>query len=182
MGMQRQNSGAKRQGGYTLVELLIVLALIAAAAALVMPSIGHAFGNLELRLGGSAVVTVFKQAHTHSLYESCGYMVVFGPSSDAQRKLYLVRDDGKTIAHAELPARVRLRAEQNGAWGDETLPVHFFPNGASQALEIDLQGDRDRHMQIVLDPLTGRARVSQIYGGDDASTPGGVQVIGGGSR
>ena len=169
------NSG-DRQRGYTLMELMVVLALIAVAAALVVPSIGHAFANLQLRMAASSMAEIFKQARVHAVYEGRSVVVLFGPAEESPRNLYLVRDDGRTLAHVALPRDVRLRVEQRGAWSYVVQPVHFFHDGSSEAMQIDLEDQRERHVQLTLDPLTARARLSQIYGGADS----GVTVSRGG--
>jgi prepilin-type N-terminal cleavage/methylation domain-containing protein len=181
MRLASHNSRRGAHRGYTLMEMMVVVALVAIAAALVAPSIGHAFGNFELRLAATSVSTLFKQARTRAVYEGHSCAVVFGPAAESPRTLYLVREDGKTLERAVLPSGVKLRIERGGEWSYETEPLHFFSNGSSQAAQFDLAGDRERHLQLVLDPLTARARVSQIYGGGEASA-GSVSVSQGGSR
>ena len=154
----------RSEEGFTLIELMIVLALVAIASALVLPAIGHAFGNLELRTAASSMSSLFAQARTHSVYEGRSYQVVFGPSDDPSRQLFLLRDDGRQIQHITLPAHIAVLAgTADGVWGAEVQPVHFFPDGTSELAQLDLRDPRKKHVQLVLDPLTARARVTQIY-------------------
>ena len=63
-------------------------------------------------------------------------------------------------------SRTEWRAENaQNEWSDQPRAVHFFPDGSSEFLQLDLRGQRDRHVQVALDPLTARARVGQIYQG-----------------
>lgn len=169
MRLERNNS---KQRGYTLMEIMVVLALIAIATALVLPSIGHGFGNFELRLAASSVSTAFKQARMHAVYEARNYIVVFGPEQERRRDIYVVRDDGKTIDHVTLSGNLRLLVSQDrDVWGDELRPIHFFPDGRSEAMQLDIGGGNGHHLQLALNPLTGRAQVTQLYDAQQPALP-----------
>ncbi len=163
---------SRYQRGYTLMEMMVVLALIAVAAALVLPSFTHGYGNFELRLAATSVSTAFKQARTHAVYEARNYFVVFGPEQDRRRDVYVLRDDGKTMEHVVLSGNLRLLAEQQrDVWTEEVRPIHFFPDGHSDAMQLDIAGENGRHLQLFLNPLTARAQVTQLYSSDDKPAP-----------
>jgi general secretion pathway protein H len=153
-----------KQRGYTLMEMMVVLALIAVAAALVVPSIARGYGNFELRLAATSVSTAFKQARTHAVYEARNYVVIFGPEQQRSRDIYIVRDDGKTAEHVTLSGNLRLLAgQQRGVWTEELRPIHFFPDGRSDGMQLDMAGGNGHHLQLWLNPLTARAQVTQLY-------------------
>ena len=163
MNLRKPNSR-----GFTLIELVIVLALVAIASALVLPAIGHAFGNLELHTAASSISSIFGQARTHSVYEGRSYQIVFGPADEASRQLFLLRDDGQQVQHITLPSHIAVVAGgADDVWNPEVQPVHFFPDGTSEMLQLDLRGQRQKHVTVSLDPLTARARVTQIYDGTE---------------
>ena len=146
------------------MEMMVVLALIAVAVALVLPSMSNGYGNFQLRLAASSISTAFKQARMHAVYEARNYVVVFGEERDRRRDLYIVRDDGKTVDHVVLTGNLRLLAEQQrDVWTEDLRPIHFFPDGRSEALQLDVAGDAGRHLQLALNPLTARAQVTQLY-------------------
>ena len=146
------------------MEMMVVLALIAVVVALVVPSLGRGYGNFQLRLAASSISTAFKQARTHAVYEARNYVVVFGPESEMRRDLYVVRDDGKTVDHIVLSGHLRLLAEQTrDNWAEDLRPVHFFADGRSDAMQLDVSGESGHHLQLALNPLTARARVTQLY-------------------
>lgn len=173
------------------MEMMVVLALIAIAAALVLPSIAHGYGNFELRLAATSVSTAFKQARTHAVYEGRNYIVVFGPEQDRRRDIYVLRDDGRTVEHVTLSGHLRLLAEQRrGVWIEDLRPIHFFPDGRSEAMQLDIAGANGHHLQLALNPLTARAQVTQLYDSQEqpvaapAQEPAesGVTVYRGGGR
>ena len=182
----KASANNSKQRGYTLMEMMVVLALIAVAMALVVPSIAHGYGSFEVRLAASSLSTVFKQARIHAVYEARDYVVVIGPQQERRRDMYVLRDDGKTVEHVTLSGDLRLLAEQRrGVWSEELQPIHFFPDGRSEAMQLDIAGPNGHHVQMALNPLTARAQVTQLYdAGEHAVTPeedpGSVSVFRGG--
>jgi type II secretion system protein H len=167
----KQNSKSC-QRGYTLMEMMVVLALIAIAAALVVPSIAHGYGSFELRLTASSLSSAFKQARMHAVYEARNYVVLIGAEENNRRDVYVVREDGKTVDHITLPGNLRLVAEQQrDVWTQELRPIHFFADGHSEALQIDVSNPNGHHLQLVLNPLTARAQVTQLYSSDEKPVP-----------
>jgi hypothetical protein len=68
-------------------------------------------------------------------------------------------------------------------------PVHFFADGRSEAMQIDIASDSGNHLQLALDPFTARARVTQLYRSQehaavsqDDPNAGKVTVVRGGSQ
>ena len=160
----KQHGSRKAQRGYTLMEMMVVLALLAVAAALVVPTLGRGYGNFELRLAASSVSSAFKQARMHAVYEERSYIVLFGPERDRRRDVYVLRDDGKAVDHMTLIGNFHLLAEQEpNVWSDQLQPIHFFPDGHSEALQLDIGSSNGRHLQLVLNPLTAHAQVTKLY-------------------
>ena len=146
------------------MEMMVVLALIAVAAALVLPSIGHGYGNFELRLAASSISSVFKQARVHAVTEARSYVVLFGPEQNHQREIFVVRDDGKTMDRVSVQGDLKLLAsQQRGFWSENLQPIHFFPDGRSEAMQLDIATGTGHHLQLILNPLTARAQVTQLY-------------------
>ncbi|HEV2386578.1 MAG TPA: prepilin-type N-terminal cleavage/methylation domain-containing protein [Candidatus Acidoferrales bacterium] len=150
--------------GFTLLELVIVLTIVALAAALVVPNLARAFADAELRLEARAVANLFLQARERALYRAGTYLVVFGPVAGRQRTLYLAGEDGKVANKITLPAGISLRGRtEQGEWAENPPPARFFPNGSSEPLQIDLAGENKSHVQMRLDPLTGGLKVAELY-------------------
>ncbi len=152
------------RSGYTLMELIVVLALLAIATAILTPPIGRTFGSLQLRMAAATVKNICAQARTHAVYEGHNYRVIVSSREEPQRTLYLVRDDGKTMQHVMLAPSIRVFASSSAnEWSDEVAPLYFFSDGTSQLATLELRGAREQRVQLTLDPLTARARISQLY-------------------
>lgn len=154
------------RSGYTLAELIVVLALVAIAAAVVTPAAARAYSTLQLRMAASSVSSLCAQARSHAVYEARSYRVVTSPREETPRTLYVVRDDGKTVQRLPLPSGINFVAVADDGWKDEVPPIVFFADGTSQPARWELRGARDARVQLALNGLTARVRVSTLYRGD----------------
>jgi prepilin-type N-terminal cleavage/methylation domain-containing protein len=156
---RRRSTGA----GYTLLELLVVLALIAAAAAIVLPMTVRAYSGFKLRLAAASVGRLFQQAKSRAVFEGRPYLVIFPPSLGPVRELILMRDDGRTLNKLSLPAGVSLSGRRGKEdWEERIEPLPFYPDGTSDASELDLKNSARFSLRLEVDPLTGRARIRPI--------------------
>lgn len=163
-GAARRFHSRSERRGFTLLELMIVLTIMALAVALIVPNLAKAFADVELRLGARTVANLFLQARERALYRAGSYLVVFGPIEGRQRTLYLAAEDGMVVNKVTLPAGISLRGRVGESeWVENPGPVHFFPNGSSEPFQLDLAGENKSHVQMRLDPLTGELKVAELY-------------------
>ena len=85
--------------GFTMIELMVVVAIIAIAAAIVVPMASSA-GSMQLRAAVTMVAADLEYAKSMSISRGQRYSVVFNPYDrelpDRQRRVYAVET---TIAH-----------------------------------------------------------------------------------
>src|SRR5262249_43358874 len=76
--MMRMNSPAKRSGtrGFTLVELLVVAAIVLIVAAVAVPNVLQGMRFLRLRGNASNIATLLQQARMRSVRDNRSYQVV----------------------------------------------------------------------------------------------------------
>ena len=163
-----QNWNHVRAGGYTLAELLVVMVLIGVATSLVLPFAVRSYGNFELRLAADSLGILFREARSRARAEGQVHAVVFLPPELSGRKLIVVQEDGRQVEHLTLPAGIVLTGDRgDGAWTDSLAPVHFFPNGTSEAVHLDLRDPQAKHIQLELAPFGASLRVSRVNGGTE---------------
>ena len=161
------------QRGFTLLEILLVLTLIALAGALVVPNLGSLDGrtySLQLRQVNALLQYARRNAVITGLPVSAR---LYGPS---------FRRDGADIASADEPVRSLERSQEQAAglvktpearwvsdgiavsYEDSTerlteverfIDVTFYPEGGSSGGTL-IFSRGDRHTRIVIDPFTGR--------------------------
>jgi prepilin-type N-terminal cleavage/methylation domain-containing protein len=93
--MCRTSNARMARPGFTLIELMIVVVILAIAAAIVVPMASSA-GSMQLRAAGNMVAADLEYAKSMSISRGQKYSVVFDPTNGA----YWVKDqNGNTIAH-----------------------------------------------------------------------------------
>jgi type II secretion system protein H len=152
--------GRWRDGGYTLLELITVVAIVAIASAMAYPSFAGLRGGQELESAASGLTQKLRLARWRAVVT--GGRVRVAPTRAA---------DGTW--------RFRVEREQGTAWlpdGDEqSIPrgtvvaiagvaeKTFNPDGTCSLGSITLRGARGEVYRTTLAPATGRVR---FYRGD----------------
>jgi type II secretion system protein H len=152
-----------RQGGFTLLEIIIVLVLLGLAAAVVIPSFIGGLRGLQLETAGRDLVTRMKQARTDALNQQSVIRVILknNPQEDAQYAF--VDEYGRALRTYNLPTGVEVKTAE----GELPLKISFYPSGRSSGGKFSLQNEGGRVLRIFVDPVTGFGRVlkdTQIAG------------------
>jgi general secretion pathway protein H len=148
-----------RRLGFTLLELMLVLAIAAAMVAVVPPLLSAALPGLQLKSAARQVAAGFRatrsQAVTHHIE------AVF--DVDMERKVITWTGAQRAL---ELPsrldlelttARVELADENRGS-------IRFFPDGTSTGGRLSLRYG-DRGYRVDVDWLTGRVTLNDLETG-----------------
>jgi general secretion pathway protein H len=155
--------------GVTLLELVVVLTLLAAALAIALPSFGTGLRRWRLEGAAREVATLLKFARTQAVARQAAYQVLL----DRERRVYWldVADRPALTDPAQAEARgIRLSALPDGiAFGGirvggapqagDRAGVTFFPRGNSAGLELEIRGGGRPGYRIVVDPVTGQTRI-----------------------
>ena len=153
MAVVQPASTGGRQSGFTLLELLVVLTVLALMYALAAPRLGAGLPGVSARGAARDLVAVLQEGRSLALTEQRQVVV----SIDAEaRSLQL---DGR-------PQPLRGRAEIH-AIDTETEPVAvlFYPDGSSSGIELRVE--QENHLyRVSVDWLTGRVALQR--GADDA--------------
>ncbi|MGO9062587.1 MAG: hypothetical protein ACLQU2_35270 [Candidatus Binataceae bacterium] len=168
------NSREIRQeaGGFTLIEIAVVLFLMALMALLVMPSTkGFHLSRLKhetRRLAGRATF-LYDQASANKLvlrltfdFDTNSYFVTrLDPHSPSPT---FVPDLDNGAAPVQLPSDVRLRdatVEGTGTVSRGTVSCNFYPEGYVDATVVHLRDAAGTVFTLSFQPLTGRVRIAK---------------------
>jgi len=140
--------------GFTLIELMVVLAILGIALALLFPALHRAFPALELKSATRTTLAALREARSLAIGGNREVVLFFDL---AGRRLWL--EGGKPIAldprlGLTLTTATREVIDQ-GAGG-----VRFYPDGTSTGGRVALALD-GRSQTITIEWLTGRAYVAQ---------------------
>lgn len=179
--MRLKNSKSKFRRAFTLIEMMVVIAIIAIVAAMIIPQMKGSFNDALLRSSGRDLVNVFNFASSRAVSLDQRYRVKF----DTQNGQYTVErqiHDGagldfaplKDVSGAEGKVDSRIAVEinlpdegssennSNVAPADQNAPdtISFYPDGTADAAEIRLR-DRDGFQLLLqLNPVTARVHVT----------------------
>ncbi|MGI9510543.1 MAG: GspH/FimT family pseudopilin [Geminicoccaceae bacterium] len=147
-----------RQGGFTLLELLVVLAVIALLATAIPGFLLRNNDALDLDRATRKVAEALRSTQSAAIVENRDQL--FG--LDVERRRFLA---GGTKALVTLPPAIDLRlvtARQEQV-GSSTGHIRFHPDGSSTGGRITLELRSHRRM-IDVDWLTGRISVHDETG------------------
>lgn len=137
-----------RSGGFTFLEVMVVVAILVVSAALVLPSIGQGTAALRLRAEARSVVALLRQARQLAVSQRRPHTVAVDPLG---RAVVVRRDDAEApVSRLLLPGVVRLRAEE----GETSLT--FTPRGMARETVWVLEGPEGRGYRIRVEAVTGR--------------------------
>lgn len=138
--------------GVTLIELIIVIAIIALGAVLAVPNLGPWLANYRLRTVTRDIASTLRTAQMKAVSNNVDYQVSFsGGSYILQRNtggLWVNEGTAQT-----LPSGVSIVPPTNN-------PLTFSPNSSSNGGTIVLQGAKGQRTITVL-PSTARITILQ---------------------
>ena len=142
-----------RQAGVTLLELLIVIALMGIIAALVVPMFGGPVSTSELRATARQLAAGLRLARSEAVSERRETFLVV----DVAGKRFKV--DREAREHA-LPSKVDLKlfTAQNDLVSENVGAIRFYPDGGSNGGRITVAAGA-RKFNVDVDWLTGRVAI-----------------------
>jgi len=141
---------ARRPAGFTLVELLVVLGILALLALLAGPVVSRALPGATLKTAASNVADALRRVRSDAIV------------SNAERQL-LIDVEGRIVVIGREPERLSLPAElqlrvvvgDTEVAGRTSGGIRFFPDGSSTGGRISIAVD-DTAYDVRVDWLTGR--------------------------
>jgi general secretion pathway protein H len=135
--------------GYTLMELIVMLAVLAIAAAVVAPAVGRTVDDVKTRAELAGVAAFLRGARERAVTRQHAYEVVLDVGTRALLLRRAGREDEAAVqAVRPLPARLQVQAE---------IPrVVFLPHGMSSGARFAFEAPGPRRYVMTVDVLTGR--------------------------
>lgn len=141
-----------RPPGFSLLELLVVLILLGAAAVVVMPSFSSGLEGLRLETTTRDLITHMRRARSSAVAEQRVHRIILrAPEAPGAPYEYSLTDEfERVLGNVSLPRGI--------AFADgETLPavISFYPSGRSSGGFIALVHESGRKVGIEVSPITG---------------------------
>jgi type II secretion system protein H len=144
-----------RERGFTLLELLVTLAVIALVVGLAVPTIGRSTEGIRARAEVAGFSAMLRHARERAIVSRTPQAVVIDVA--AHRITRLAGGPGGEVRETRaLPERLRVEATPPPA-----LTVRFEPQGGSSGGDFRLTSGAVTY-RVTIDPLTGRVRSARL--------------------
>lgn len=141
--------------GFTLVEMLVVLAIMAVVAAIAAPGLARNYRSKDLNTLTSEITTRLRLSRTSAIATATPRQVVLDPRAHAIRF-----DERETLV---LPDDVKMTVitGHETTVADRQAILTFLPDGSASGLEIELRR-KAQTTRIAVNWLTGLSTRSNL--------------------
>lgn len=142
--------GIKKDGGYTLLEVLLVLAILAGAGSLFIVRIPHDLHTKGIDISATGLLEDIRETQQAAMAGNSWYKVKFYPSTNQ----YMVFKQGTYVRSVSLQKEV--------TFGNSPAELTLLPTGAPvSGLTVILRaGDLER--RVIIAPVMGRTRLEIV--------------------
>lgn len=137
--------------GWTLIELLAVMTIIATICALVLPNLGRLLTNIKVRSTVRQVSALLNYARGQAVVHGTNYQVNYDLK---EKSCWLTKKEGDTYIPLTGREGKTLFIPEDIAFKTEVEAITFYPKGISSGGEIIIENFR-----IVVDEITGIVEV-----------------------
>jgi prepilin-type N-terminal cleavage/methylation domain-containing protein len=180
-------TGNSARRAFTLIELLLVAAIIAISVGLALPRFAQSFQGAKLRTAGRALVMTHRLARARAVLEQRHFALLFDlvqgdlslvaivPAGGGAAEDRFFPEEAETgirqgagamvIEPREtrrLPDGIRMTDfESDGADQavDDLYWINYYPNGMCDEYAVNIEDERGRRRTLRVDPISGRVEV-----------------------
>ena len=145
----------KDSGGFSLLEMVLVLVVMGISMAIVVPNIGRRLQEREVRSSALSLAALARELRSRALLDGIAQQLVVSMPTNT----YLVPKQREI----HLPQDIRIASIEGGeAVERDTKRFYFFPNGSSLGGQIVIADSANAiSYSIRMEPLTGRIEVAR---------------------
>jgi prepilin-type N-terminal cleavage/methylation domain-containing protein len=161
----------RRDAGFTLYEVIIVLIVLLVVSGIVVPSVTGLLPSVRVRKAGEELLSTIAKARDDSVLtsrrfrivftqEPAGYRLEYEPDPMSEPATFRASPGDWGVASA-LPEGVTFASLEGAGTDSETSEevLEFSPDGTAAAMTIVLAHENGDQVTIEIDPADGRARV-----------------------
>lgn len=141
---------AKQSWGYTLVEVLLVLTLLAGAGFLLLIQIPHNMEQKGMEISSERMLDDLREVQQAAIAENVWYKVKFYPHT----KEYRIFRQGEFMRAVSLSQEVQ--------YGNSPPELTLLPTGAPVTGMTIVLTTRDLERRVIIAPVMGRIRLEIV--------------------
>jgi len=163
-GINSEFMARAKEQGFTLLEILLVVLVIALALAVTYRPLSRGSAMLNLRASSRDVLNIFRYAREKAVTEQTGMIVTVDKNNQQLTLSNNLGDDAKTYT---MPKNITINriALSGNIVEDGSITVRFLPNGSADEAEVLLGSTySNSQLNIISDPLAGGGRIESVQG------------------
>ncbi len=155
-------SRTRREAGVTLVEMIVVVAIIGLIAAVAFPSFTAGLDSVRLASSTDTIVAFLNAGLLHA--DRRQQMVEITVSIPENRLIMRATQPGfeRTLAMEPGMTIVRVFPPLPGGMDESVRSFYLYPAGAIPAVGIEIANERGKHRIVRVDPMNGIASSEDI--------------------
>jgi len=161
-GRGSTSDAIRSQAGFSLLELVAVLMLLALATAIVIPSLGRGLATVQLKTSSREIAAAIRLARSKAVREQQVYLLGFDSEKNEVELASLNPGFRRSF---ELPRGIHVMnvslLEMQGEREDKNPFFYFMPNGNSQSFQVSLQNEQGKTLKVINNNLKGMPIVDE---------------------
>lgn len=142
-----------RVNGFTLIETLVVLAIMAMVITIVPPFISNAIESTKIKAASWEIVSGLKSARNIATTKQKESTLTI----NVKKKHFII---GKKYYQLDLPdnTKLSLTAADTERLDENQAAIRFFPDGSSTGGQIKIRSDKNNYL-VDVNWLTGKIKL-----------------------
>jgi prepilin-type N-terminal cleavage/methylation domain-containing protein len=161
--------------GFSLIELVLVLALIGIITALVAPRLVNTFTSARLKTSAQKTVAIIHYTRNQAVFKKKPLWLICDRKKNRLTVVDLIREGKATNAGSTAVTDVFVPSTQTYSYPEDVIieklliggkeisdsqgVVIFYPNGSSSGGGIKLRANNEQSYFITIDPIMSTAKV-----------------------
>jgi type II secretory pathway pseudopilin PulG len=157
----------KRQMGYTLIELIVVICVLSLTLGLTLPKVQNVVLLDQFEKTSRHLMILIRSLKQAAIADQKTYILHI----DMSRNRYWQTDDSMSEEQLSQSEEKSTQLTSGVSFSKVTLPqkravstqiadIHFYPKGYSDAVEIHLEGESRQRRLFVVEPFLSEVRIS----------------------
>jgi|SRR5579863_394315 len=147
-----------RQAGVTLIEMLIVVAIVSIVAGLSFPALTSGLGSIRLSSASGSAASFLTAAMNQVERRELAELIVIAPQEN-QLAIY-------TAASGEKPEQTLRMPQGISIEGDDPRRFLLQPGGTFPRITLVLHNEKGARRSVRIDPITAVPEIRRLDGDD----------------